>query len=134
MIILTLITLALAVPAYWLALRYNMHMFQLNTYKIGEQGEWIKKNFHMQWILVFAMALGFVSMLLSMVKSTVLNVICVLIIWLTLAVIILVYRLMVEMSSKKAAGIYTASKAYGRHNLLCDDSDACRTCSGRDVD
>ena len=32
MIILTLITLALAVPAYWLALRYNMHMFQLNTY------------------------------------------------------------------------------------------------------
>ena len=61
MIILTLITLALGVPAYWLALRYNMHMFQLNTYKIGEQGEWIKKNFHMQWILVYAMALGFVS-------------------------------------------------------------------------
>lgn len=101
MIVMTLITLALAAPAYWLALRYNMHMFQLNTYKIGEQGEWIKKNFHMQWILAFAMALGFVSMLLSIVKSAVLNVICVLIIWLTLAVIILVYRLMVEMSSKK---------------------------------
>lgn len=101
MIILTLITLAFAVPAYWLTLRYNMHMFQLNTYKIGEQGEWIKKNFHMQWILVFAMALGFVSMLLSMVKSTAVNVIFTLLIWFTLAVIILVYRLMVEMSSKK---------------------------------
>ena len=101
MIIMTLITLALAIPAYWLALRYNMHMFQLNVYKIGEQTDWLKKNIHMQWILLFAMVFGLLSMLCTAAYSTVLNVICILIIWLTLGVIIIVYRLMKEMNSKK---------------------------------
>ena len=31
MIIRTLITLALTIPAFWLTMRFNMHMFQLNT-------------------------------------------------------------------------------------------------------
>ena len=101
MIITTLITLILASFAFWLALRYNMHMFQLNSYKTGEQTEWIRKNIHMQWILVFAMGFGFASMLLAMLNSPVVNTICLIINWLTLATIIAVYRLMVEMSSKK---------------------------------
>lgn len=101
MIIMTLITLALAVPAYWLALRYNMHMFQLNVYKNGEQIEWIRKNIRLQWILLFAMGFGFVSIMLTAVGSPVINVFCTIVIWLTLAVIIAVYRLLKEMNSKK---------------------------------
>ena len=58
MIIRTLITLALAVPAFWLTMRYNMHMFQLNTYMNNEQSEWLRRNSHLQWILNFAIALG----------------------------------------------------------------------------
>ena len=102
MIILTLITLVLAIPAYWFALRYNMHMFQLNGYKDNEQYEWIKKNLHMQWILVFAMIWGFSSMIVMGISdSAVLTGICCAVIWLTLAVIIIVYRLLKEMNSKK---------------------------------
>ena len=51
MIVRTLITLALAIPAFWLAMRYNMHMFQLNVYMAGEQRAWLKKNRRLQWIL-----------------------------------------------------------------------------------
>ena len=118
MIIRTLITLVLAVPAFWLTLRYNMHMFQLNTYKAGEQAAWIKKNFHLQWILVWAMCLGIVRMLLPVSASFssfsaskaeggaspdlyIFGIVLDVLIWITLAVIIAVYRLMVEMNSKK---------------------------------
>ena len=100
MIVRTLITLALVIPAFWLAMRYNMHMFQLNVYMAGEQRAWLKKNRRLQWILYFAMGLGIVRMLLAYTfgwLDTVLDVL----IWMTLAVIILVYRLMVEMNSKK---------------------------------
>ena len=111
MVIRTLITLALAVPAFWLTMRYNMHMFQLNVYMNGEQRAWIRKNFHLQWILVFAMGLGIVRMLVSPwtmaaalsgtltrgVVSWVLDIL----IWLTLITIILVYRIMKQMNQKK---------------------------------
>ena len=63
MVIMCLVTAALAVPAFWLTMRYNMHMFQLNVYMNGEQRAWIRKNFHLQWILVFAMVLGIITML-----------------------------------------------------------------------
>ena len=107
MIILTLITLALGVPAFWLTLRYNMHMFQLNTYLNNEQATWISKNFRLQWILAFSMVLGLVSMPLLKIGFTPLSVFIILLIWLTLAVIIVVYRLMIEMSSKKPL-VFTA--------------------------
>lgn len=108
MIALTLITLVLAVPAYWLTLRYNMHMFQLNYYMDKEQTDWIKRNFHMQWILVFAMIWGLVSMFaMGLSDSRALTGVCCIVIWLTLAVIIIVYRLLREMSSKKPL-VFTA--------------------------
>ena len=100
----TLITLALAIPAFWLALRFNMHMFQLNTYINGEQKEWLRRNSHLQWILKWAMCLGIVRMAAGFIpqdKANWLPILLDVIIWLTLAVIILVYRLMIEMNSKK---------------------------------
>ena len=96
MIIMTLITIVLAVPAFWLTLRYNMHMFQLNAYKKGEQTDWLRDNIHMQWILVFSMAFGILSILLTSMGSDVLNIICTLVTWLTLAIIIAVYSFRID--------------------------------------
>ena len=101
MIVRALITLALAVPAFWLTLRYNMHMFQLNGYINKEQTAWLRKNRHLQWILWFAMILGLVRMILPAQLYGVVDIFLDVLIWLTLIVIILVYRLMVEMNSKK---------------------------------
>ena len=101
MIIRTLITLALTIPAFWLTFRYNMHMFQLNTYMNNEQSAWLEKNCHLQWILYFAVILGAVRMFTPLAGNDILNIIADILVWLTLIVIILVYRLMIEMNSKK---------------------------------
>ena len=100
MAIRTAATLLLGVWAGWLTMRYNMHMFQLNVYMNGEQKAWIGKNLRLQWILWFAMVLGIVRIF---VPSVMLDVLC----WLTLAVIILVYRVMREMHQKKKL-VFTA--------------------------
>ena len=101
MIIRALIALALVIPAFMLTLRYNMHMFQLNGYINKEQTVWLRKNRHLQWILWFAMILGLVRMILPAQLYGVVDIVLDVLIWLTLIVIILVYRLMVEMNSKK---------------------------------
>jgi len=101
MIVRALITLALAVPAFRLALHYNMHMFQLNTYMNNEQRAWLAKNRHLQWILRFAMMLGVLRMAVTAAPAAWLSVVTDVLTWITLAVIILVYRLLREMNSKK---------------------------------
>ena len=101
MIIRAIITALLAVPAFWLTMRYNMHMFQLNVYMNGEQRAWISKNFRLQWILVFAMGLGLVRMAVSFTGANWLTWIFDVLSWITLGTIILVYRVMKEMHQKK---------------------------------
>ncbi len=102
MIIAAIIGLALGIPAFRLALHYNMHMFQLNSYINNEQNEWLRKNSHLQWILGYAIMLGIVRFVLEFViESTAVKWILEVFCWLTLIVIILVYRLMKEMNSKK---------------------------------
>ena len=102
MIILTLISVLLGVPAFWLALRYNMHMFQLNGYINAEQRAWLKRNRHLQWILDFAVVLGIVVIAgPALLPRQWLRVAGGILVILTFIVIILVYRLMVEMNSKK---------------------------------
>ena len=102
MIILTLISVILGIPAFWLVLRYNMHMFQLNTYMNNEQREWLRRNRHLQWILDFAVILGIVRLGgTALFNGAWFRIACDILVCLTLAVIILVYRLMVEMNSKK---------------------------------
>ncbi len=100
MAIRTAATVLLGIWAGWLTMRYNMHMFQLNVYMNGEQRAWIKKNMRLQWILWFAMGLGVIRLFLPL---TALDVLC----WLTLIVIILVYRVMREMNQKKKL-VFTA--------------------------
>ena len=55
------ILLALSLAPAWLALRFNVHMLQLNTYINSEQRHWLGENFRKQWLLVFLMAVGIVA-------------------------------------------------------------------------
>ena len=54
------ITVAAALPTFWLVMRYNLHMFQLNGYKNAEHMTWIKKNAGKQALLVVSGVLGVV--------------------------------------------------------------------------
>ena len=85
MIIRTIITILLAIPAFCLTLRYNMHMFQLNGYKNGEHANWLKKNIRMQWVLIYGIILGIVRLVLPYTAVDVLM-------YLSLLLIIVVYR------------------------------------------
>lgn len=99
MIIRTIITILLAIPAFCLTLRYNMHMFQLNGYKNGEHVNWLKKNIRMQWVLIYGIILGIVRLVLPYTAVDVLM-------YLSLLLIIVVYRAMKRMTTKKKL-VYT---------------------------
>lgn len=95
----TLIMLVLAIPALFLTMRYNMHMFQLNGYKNSEHINWQKKNIRQQWLLFFALALGIIRLIFPYIG---IDIIC----YLTLGLIILVYNAMKRMNVKKKL-VYT---------------------------
>lgn len=95
----TLIAAALSIPAFYLTMRYNMHMFQLNGYKNGEHINWLKKNIRQQWLLLFGVILGAVRIIVPCIA---LDVIC----YLTLILIILVYNAMKRLNTKKKL-VYT---------------------------
>lgn len=104
MIIRTIIAFVLAIPAYFYALRYNMHMFQLNGYKNDEHPKWLKKNLRQQWILVFTGVLGMLRVLATLIpnglgRSIAFWTLDVLII-LTLLLVRLVYRAMKRLNTK----------------------------------
>ncbi len=100
MIIRTILALALGIAPFWLSLRLNMHMFQLNGYKNGEHLHWMKKNLRLQWILIFAMVLGLLRLAFPCLALDILG-------YLTLYVIFLVYRALKRMNNKKKL-VYTA--------------------------
>ena len=58
MIIRILISVGLGVYAYIYALRYNLHMFQLNGYKNGEHLGWLRRYRKRQWVLYVAVPFG----------------------------------------------------------------------------
>lgn len=49
-----IISVILAIPAFYLVMRYNLHMFQLNGYKNNEQRAWLVKNPRKQLMLAFS--------------------------------------------------------------------------------
>lgn len=104
MIIRTIIAAVLAIPAYFYAMRYNMHMFQLNGYKNDEHPKWLRKNLRQQWLLVFTGVLGVLRVLaaflpkglgrsISLCTADVLAI-------LTLLLVRLVYRAMKRLNVK----------------------------------
>lgn len=100
MIIRVLIAVVLAVPAYFYTMRYNMHMFQQNGYKNKEHLHWLKKKFRLQWILYFGLILGIVTCVFPYLALEIFE-------YLVLFVIIVVYRAMKRMNTKKKL-VYTA--------------------------
>lgn len=108
MIFRIIITLLLGIPAMWLALRHNMHMLQLNVYINSEQLVWVKKNIRQQWLLIFAFALGFVRLLIATSKEvTPGSIIPDILSWLTLLLIIVIYKALIRINSKKKL-VFTA--------------------------
>ncbi|HOO78760.1 MAG TPA: UDP-N-acetylmuramoyl-tripeptide--D-alanyl-D-alanine ligase [Lachnospiraceae bacterium] len=70
----------LVLPIYYLVLRYNLHMFQLNGYKNGEHVTWMKKNHRKQLILWALLLIGvaglFFPNLIVWIAAVVLLLIC----------------------------------------------------------
>lgn len=91
--------LLLSIPAYYLTMRYNMHMFQLNGYKNGEHINWLKRNARKQWILYYGLILGIAVVC---IKSILLNVIAIV----SLFLMLLVYRAHKRLNTKKKL-VYT---------------------------
>ena len=100
MIIRTIIAAVLSLYALFLTMRLNMHMFQLNGYKIDEHINWIKKNIRRQWLLGFGLVLGILRIIFPAFFLDI-------IIYLTLYLDIIVYRAMRRMNTKKKL-VYTA--------------------------
>lgn len=100
MIIRTVIALVLSVFAFFLTMRYNLHMFQLNGYKNDEHMYWLKKNIRQQWLLVFGLILGILRVIFPCLALDIVND-------LVLLLIILVYSAMKRLNTKKKL-VYTA--------------------------
>ena len=104
MIIRTIIAALLAIPAYFYAMRYNMHMFQLNGYKNDEHPRWLRRNLRQQWLLIFTGVLGILRILADLIpdgtgRSIALWTADIFVI-LTLLLVRLVYRAMKRLNTK----------------------------------
>ena len=100
MLIRTIITAVLAIYAVFLTATHNMHMLQLNGYKNDEHINWIKKHLRQQWLLYYGLVLGLVRIFLPFLIVDIL-------IYPLLIMIILVYRAIHRLNSKKKL-VYTA--------------------------
>ncbi len=58
-----IISVMLAIPVFYLVMRYNLHMFQLNGYKNNEQRAWLRKNPRKQLMLILPGLAGIFLML-----------------------------------------------------------------------
>lgn len=61
MLVINIAGCILAVCAYLLVLRYNLHMFQLNGYKNKEYARWLKKNWNKQSSTLIPLVLGILA-------------------------------------------------------------------------
>lgn len=90
----------LSVPAFFLVMRYNLHMFQLNGYKNGEHMRWLRKNGRQQWLLLPGFLLGILRLFFHSLVLDVIN-------YIVLFLIILVYNVFRIQNTKKRL-VYTA--------------------------
>lgn len=96
----TIITIILYIPALLLAMRHNMHMFQLNGYKNREHLNRLKKNLRQQWLLIFTFCIGVLRLFLPWMVLDIL-------LYLTLILVYFVYNAMRRLNTKKKL-VYTA--------------------------
>ncbi|MCR4695144.1 MAG: UDP-N-acetylmuramoyl-tripeptide--D-alanyl-D-alanine ligase [Pseudobutyrivibrio sp.] len=76
-----------------------MHMFQLNGYKNGEHFNWIKKNLRSQWLLVWVLCLGLLRVFAHGLWLDI-------IIFISMCLVILEYRALIRLNTKKKL-VYT---------------------------
>ena len=100
MIYRTVAIAVIAAVAWFLAMRYNLHMLQLNGYKNGEHLRRTVKNFGRQWLLLAGLVPGVLQILLP---GLVTDLVCAA--WLLLTAWI--YNLMRKTKAKKKL-VYTA--------------------------
>lgn len=90
----------LTLPAFLYALRYNLHMFQLNGYKNGEHIHWLKKNVSRQYLLILIGISGILSMCLPGIVTLLLQTVA--------ALICMKYYLYLKKTNTKKKLVYTA--------------------------
>ena len=71
-LILLLIGILLEAILSWYVCRYNMHMFQLNTYRNREMLPWLRQNWKRQGVLILQ---GLLTVLGGLLKNPVLLII-----------------------------------------------------------
>ena len=64
MLFTAIISVICMLPTFWLVLRYNLHMFQLNGYKNKEHITWIGKNKGKQGLLVLVGLAGVIALII----------------------------------------------------------------------
>lgn len=72
MIVKLIITCVCALPVFYLAMRYNLHMLQLNEYHNSEQFHWLKKNLRRQWLLYVGIIYGVLQIIFNSTIITIL--------------------------------------------------------------
>lgn len=95
------ISLLIAICPMWLALRFNLHMLQLNVYKNAEQITWLIENKRKQWLLVLLIVLGIFDCLLPSLALHVFLVLIYLLTW-------LIFRAMKRIYSAKKPIVFTS--------------------------
>lgn len=99
MLIASYISIALALPALFLVMRYNLHMFQQNGYKNAEHARWLTKNVGKQALLLGCTVLGVVLLVCPVLPL----LIVAMIVWL----IVIRYYWYLRSSNTKKRLVYT---------------------------
>ena len=74
--------LAISLPAFWLVLRYNMHIFQINGYKNDEHVRWLKSNWYKQSsVLIICIAGALACLLPGYISFFIFAAAAIIIIW-----------------------------------------------------
>lgn len=95
----TLVATVIAIPAFLLVMRFNLHMLQLNGYKNLEHIRWLKKNISKQVILLSGFLLG----IFSVFKNSVVLEILICAVWL----IVCRYYYFLKKKNLKKILVYT---------------------------
>lgn len=111
MVIRTWLIVLLSLPAFFLTMRYNLHMLQLNGYKNGEHFHWLKKNIRQQWLLIFGMCLGILRIAFPVLGLDLFEIFI-------LLLIILVYNAMRRLNTKKKLVYTTRVKRLVTTNVM----------------
>lgn len=103
LIALSIVAYALAAVTFWMVMRYNLHMFQLNGYKNREHITWLKKNWRRQAILLASGVLGIVELFLNNQVLYAVFTVIFLILW----AIVLRYYIYLKKTNNKKRLVFT---------------------------